>query len=104
MTRGPVGQGGIGGHMQKKIAVLVRDRQAEALRMSLGLILVDDTVDVYVLDRKLQPSEETTLHLEILHEMEMKIYTNYRENVDVEYLTTAEIARRLPQYDNILAY
>lgn len=90
--------------MQKKIAVLVRDRQAEALRMSLGLILVDDTVDVYVLDRKLQSTEETALHLETLHEMEMKIYTNHRENVDMEYLTTAEIARRLPQYDNILAY
>jgi len=90
--------------VQKKIAVLVRDRQAEALRMSLGLILVDDMVDVYVLDRKLQPTAETTLHLETLQEMEMKIYTNYRENADMEYLTTAEIARKFPQYDNILAY
>lgn len=90
--------------MQKKIAVLVRDRQAEALRMSLGLILVDDAVDVYVLDGKLQPTEESTLNLETLREMEMKIYTNYRGNADMEYLTTAEIARRLPQYDNILAY
>ena len=34
-----------GGAVQKKIAVLVRDRQGEALRMSLGLILVDDLVD-----------------------------------------------------------
>ena len=90
--------------MQKKIAVLVRDRQAEALRMSLGLILVDDMVDVYVLDRKLQPTEETTLNLGTLQEMEMKIYTNNRGNADMEYLTTAEIARRLPEYDNILAY
>jgi len=95
---------GKGGHVQKKIAVLVRDRQAEALRMSLGLILVDDVVDVYVLDRKLQPTAETTLHLETLQEMEMKIYTNYQGNADMEYLTTAEIARRLPQYDNILSY
>ena len=42
--------------MQKKIAVLVRERQSEALRMSLGLILVDDQVDVYVLDRKVRSS------------------------------------------------
>lgn len=90
--------------MQKKIAVLVRDRQAEALRMSLGLILVDDVVDVYVLDRKLQQTEESALHLETMREMEMKIYTNYRGNAGMEYLTTAEIARRLPQYDNILPY
>ena len=46
----------------------------EALRMSLGLILVDDVVDVYVLDRKLQPTEESTLHLGTLQEMEVKIY------------------------------
>lgn len=90
--------------MQKKIAVLVRERQSEALRMSLGLILGDDVVDVYVLDRKLQQTEESALHLEIMREMEMKLYTNYRENADMEYLTTAEIARRLPQYDNILPY
>ena len=90
--------------MQKKIAVLVRDRQAEALRMSLGLILVDDAVDVYVLDRKLQPTAETALNLETLQEMEIKIFTNYRGNADMQYLTTSEIAQKLPQYDNILAY
>jgi len=90
--------------MQKKIAVLVRDRQAEALRMSLGLILVDDAVDVYVLDRKLQPTAETALNLETLQEMEIKIFTNYRGNADMEYLTTSEIAQKLSQYDNILAY
>jgi len=90
--------------VQKKIAVLVRERQSEALRMSLGLILRDDVVDVYVLDRKLQQTEESTLHLETMREMEMKLYTNYGGNADMEYLTTAEIARRLPQYDNILPY
>ena len=90
--------------MQKKIAVLVRDRQCEALRMSLGLILVDDLVDVYVLDRKLQATEETALHLETLKEMEMQIRTNCRDNEGMEYLPNEEIARKLPQYDHILAY
>ncbi|MDP2639069.1 MAG: hypothetical protein Q8Q16_00155 [Betaproteobacteria bacterium] len=90
--------------MQKKIAVLVRDRQGEALRMSLGLILVDDLVDVYVLDRKLQATEETALHLETLKEMEMQIRTNCRDNEGMEYLPNEEIARKLPQYDHILAY
>jgi hypothetical protein len=90
--------------VQKKIAVLVRERQSEALRMSLGLILRDDVVDVYVLDRQLLHTEESALHLETIREMEMKLYTNCRGNADMEYLTTAEIARRLPQYDNILPY
>lgn len=90
--------------MNKKIAVLVRERQGEALRMSLGLILGDDEVDVFVLDRKVQQTGECELHLETMREMEMKLYTNCRENADMEYLTTAEIARRLHQYDNILPY
>ena len=90
--------------MQKKIAVLVRARQGEALRMSLGLILVDDLVDVYVLDKKLQATGETALHLETLKEMEMQIYTNCRENEGMEYLPNDAIALRLPQYDHILAY
>ncbi len=90
--------------MQKKIAVLVRERQDEALRMSLGLILVDDLVDVYVLDRKLQAAGEAALHLETLREMDMQIRTNCRDNEGMEYLPDDEIALRLPQYDHILAY
>ncbi len=90
--------------MPKKIAVLVRDRQGEALRMSLGLILVDDLVDVYVLDRKLQATGETALHLETLKEMDMQIYTNCRDNEGMEYLPIEAIALKLPQYDHVLAY
>ena len=68
------------------------------------MLAVDDVVDVYVLDRKLQQTQESALHLETMLEMEIKFYTNCRGNTDMEYLTTAEIARRLPQYDNILPY
>ncbi len=90
--------------MQRKIAVLVRERQSEAMRMGLGLILADDLVDVYVLGRKLQATEETALHVETMKEMDMQIYTNCRENQDMEYLSTQKIALRLLQYDHILAY
>ena len=90
--------------MAKKIAVLVRDRQSEALRMSLGLILVDDLVEVYLLGKKLQASEETALHVETLKEMDIPIYTDCRENDGISYLPSDEIALRLPQYDHILAY
>ncbi len=90
--------------MQKQIAVLIRERQGEALRMSLGLILVDDLVDVYVLDKKLRASEETALHLETMKEMDMRIYTDCRENEGMEYVTLEQIALKLPRYDHILAY
>jgi hypothetical protein len=90
--------------MAKKIAVLVRDRQEEALRMSVGLILLDDQVEVYLLDRKLEETKESLLHYETLKEMEMKVYSNNRENEGMEYVPTEEIAQRLLQYDHVLPY
>jgi len=90
--------------MTKKIAVLVRERQAEALRMALGLVLLDDAVDVYVLDRKLADQQDIQLHLATLREFDFRIYTNDPANDDMECLPTDEIARRLPGYDHTLAY
>lgn len=92
----------------KKIAVLVRGRQVEALRMAIGITLMDDPVDVYVLDRKLEDTENNRLNLEMMIEMKMPLYTNCEEscsgNLGLKYLPTQEIARRLTGYDHILAY
>jgi len=91
--------------MVKKIAVLVRDRQSEALRMSLGLTLVDDIIDVYVLDGKLPGTEQDQLNLELMKELEIKIYSNYKNwNESMEYLSTEEIAHKLLEYDHVLPY
>lgn len=72
--------------------------------MSVGLILLDDQVEVYVLDRKLEETEESLLHYETLKEMEMKVYSNSRENEGMEYVPTEDIAQRLLQYDHVLPY
>ena len=90
--------------MTKKIAVLVRDRQSEAIRMSVGLTLMDDAIDVYVLDRKLEDTEENALNVELLQDMEMNLYSNHKDNADMQYRSTEEIARKLPEYDHVLAY
>lgn len=90
--------------MSKKIAVLVRDRQEEALRMSLGITIMDDAIDVYVLDRKAEETEKNQMNIEMMKEMEIKIFTNYKGNEGMEYLTTEEISERLLSYDHILAY
>ncbi len=90
--------------MAKKIAVLVRDKQGEAMRMGLGIILLDDVIDVYVLDRKLEETEDNTLNLETMKDMDMNIYTNFKDNNDMEYLSTEEIAKKLTEYDHILPY
>lgn len=90
--------------MAKKIAVLVRERQSEALRMAIGLTLRDDVVNVYVLDRPVEVTETNALNLETMKELEVQIYTNYKGSEGVSYLFTEEIAERLLGYDHILAY
>lgn len=90
--------------MAKKIAVLVRDRQFEAMRMAIGITLMDDLVEAYVLDRKVEDTEDNALNLEMMKEMKVQIYTNCAENRGLEYLSTEEIAHKLTGYDHILAY
>ena len=57
--------------MSKKIAVVVRERQGEALRMGVGLTLADDSVDVFVLDRKVEETEENALNIETFDKMDI---------------------------------
>lgn len=89
--------------MAKKIAVLVRDRQAEALRMSVGLTLADDEVNVFVMDKKLESDENIDLNVETLGDMDAKIFSNNPEN-KFEQMTTEQIAKALPNYDVVLPY
>jgi hypothetical protein len=90
--------------MGKKIAVLVRDRQGEALRMSVGITLMDDTIDVYVLDRKVEKNDDNDLNLETIKDMGMKLATNTKENADMDFISTEDLARKLLEYDHILPY
>lgn len=90
--------------MIRKIAVLVRDRQEEALRMSIGLTLMDDVIDIYVLDKKINDSENNALNIETIKEMGMKLFSNCADNTDMEYLSSQEIGRKISNYDHVLAY
>jgi len=90
--------------MVKKIAVLVRDRQGEGLRMGLGLTLANDIVDVYVLDRKVEDTEGNRMNIQMLGDMKIKLYTNHKGNQDMEYISTEELAQKVLEYDHILPY
>ena len=90
--------------MGKKIAVLVRDRQAEALRMAVGLTLADDEPSVFIMDKKLEMDENVELNVETLGDLDVKIYTNTPENSDFELKTTEEIAKDIVHYDSIIPY
>ncbi|MBF0318531.1 MAG: hypothetical protein HQL01_01825 [Nitrospirae bacterium] len=90
--------------MPKKIAVLVRDRQGEALRMSVGITVMDDIIDVFILDRKIESNDENDMNLEMVKEMDLSLCTNIKGYEGIEYCSTEDIAKKLLEYDNILAY
>ena len=88
----------------KKIAVIVRDRQAEALRVSGGLTLADDVIEIFILDRKLDKTNpEIAQPLELVTELDLKVYSNNPEN---GYTTMGleEMAKKLLEYDIVVPY
>ena len=90
--------------MAKKIAILVRDRQGEALRMGVGMILADDEVSAFILDREVEKNDDNDLNIETMGDMDVKLFTNFKGNENMEYISTEDLAKKLPEYDNILAY
>jgi len=88
----------------KKIAVIVRDRQGEALRVSGGLTLADDTVEVFVLDRVLDKNNpEIATPLELATDLDLKIYSNNKEN-GYTTVTLEEMAEKLLEFDIVVPY
>jgi hypothetical protein len=90
--------------MAKKIAILVRDRQGEGLRMGVGAMLADDLITVFVMDRKVEEADDNMMNLETMNDMDIKTYTNFKGNENIEYISTEEIAQKLLEFDLILPY
>ena len=90
--------------MAKKIAILVRDRQGEGLRMGVGAMLADDLITVFVMDRKVEDADDNIMNLETMNDMDIKTYTNFKGNENIEYISTEEIAQKLLEFDLILPY
>jgi hypothetical protein len=91
--------------MCKKIAVVVRDeRQSEALRMSAGITMMDDEIEMFFLDVTLMDDEKTAMNLEIAEEMELPFYTNVKENTEMTYMDTTALHEKLREYDHIVVY
>ena len=90
--------------MAKLIAVLVRERQEEALRIAVGLTLADDRVAVFVLDRRLADTPQNATNLEVLEELGMRVATNCVDNAGLELPSNAHLAREVLACDHILPY
>jgi hypothetical protein len=89
--------------MTKKIAVLVRGRKHEALRMAVGATLMNDIVHVFVMDEKLENDEETETNLQMLEDLKARVFSNNPEN-ECEQKTIEEIAVMLTDYDVVVPY
>ena len=89
--------------MAKKIAVLVRGRKHEALRMAVGATLMNDEVHVFVMDEKLESDEDVELNLQMLEDLKARVFSNNPEN-EFEQKTTEEIAGMLLDYDVVVPY
>lgn len=90
--------------MNKKIAVVVTERQEEALRMSIGLTLADDQVDVYFLDNKLSHVGDNDLNIETGKELGVGLYSTCEQTDDLKQISPEEMAGKLLHYDHILPY
>jgi hypothetical protein len=89
---------------RKKIAVIVRDRKAEALRVICGLTLLDDFVDVFILDRGLdRNAPEMKIQLETIKELGLNMYSNVEEN-GCATMSLDVMANKLLEYDIVLPY
>lgn len=87
-----------------KIAVLINDRQAEAIRMSSGITLLDDEIEMFFLDATIDDSDEVEMMLEIAGEMELPMFSNVAENTQMTIISTEDLHNKLLEYDHIIAY
>ena len=88
----------------KKILVITRDRQAEALRVAGGLTLADDTVDVFILDRKLDKGDpEIAQPLELVTDLDLKVSSNVPEN-GYPVMSVEDLSKKILEYDIVVPY
>jgi hypothetical protein len=92
------------GDDKKKIAVMVRDRQGEALRMSLGLILADDEVTVINVGAPVERNDENNLSIESLEMMDCILYSVNDVDEGFQKITMQDIPLKLVEYDHVLPY
>jgi UDP-N-acetyl-D-mannosaminuronic acid transferase (WecB/TagA/CpsF family) len=89
--------------MAKKVAIIVRDRAGEALRMGVGATLADDEIHVFLMGGKVEMNEENELNLETMTDLDVKVYSNSPEN-EYEQKSTEEIAKMIADFDVIVPY
>ena len=84
------------------IAVIVRGSQSEALRMSIGLTVLNDKVDIFITE-KLKKNENSKNHLEAIRDLNLKVYSTVPDS-GFEYITLEKMGDKLLEYDKVITY
>ncbi len=95
--------------MGKRVAVITkdRDRQHEALRTGLGLLLESHSVSVFVLNHEIERSEHYLDNLGFIDEMGGDRYSDHRMNVaqyGFQPVSLQETARLLRDHDLVIPF
>jgi hypothetical protein len=95
--------------MGKKVAVLIKDkdRQYEGLRSSLGLLLEDHAVSMFVLNHEVDMTEEYEDNMGFIDEMGGARYSNVLANVEkygFQQVKLEELCGRLLENDVIIPF
>lgn len=94
----------------KKVAVLIEEteRQYEGLRSSLGMLLYNTEVQMFILDHEVAHMDEAYKeNMEFLDEMEGERFSNNEANVEkygFKYATTEQIGEMLREADLVIPY
>lgn len=94
----------------KKVAVLVNDerQQYEGLRSSLGMMLYNTAVQMFVVDKEIADMDEAYKdNMEFLDEMEGERFSNNPANVEkygFKYASVEQMGEMLRQADLIIPF
>lgn len=88
----------------KKIAVIMQDRQDEALRMALGLTLEGDEISVINVGGTVAQNDDNEMNISALGEFDAKLMSVNEADGDFQTIAMQEIPAKLTEYDHILPY
>jgi len=95
--------------MGKRVAVVIKDkqRQYEGLRSSLGLLLEDHQIDMFVLNHEIDMTEEYFDNMGFIDEMGGSRFSNVPANVEkhgFQRVSLEEVAQRLGTHDVVIPF
>jgi hypothetical protein len=95
--------------VRKRVAVLIKEkeRQYEGVRSSLGLLLGQHIVSMFVLNHELEVPEEFQDNISIIDDMGGGRYSNVASNMDkygFKLVTLEQVAHQLKENEVIIPF